>query len=278
MNGVAFLEVAGARLEARFVGRSPPGAPTLVFLHEGLGSVSRWKEFPDRVCAATGLGALVYSRRGYGRSDGVPPTARPARYMHDEAYESLPAVLDAAAPGPMILVGHSDGASIALLFAGAERPPRRVRGVIAMAPHLFVEDVSVTSIAAILDAWNTTDLRERMTKHHGANVDGAFLGWNGAWLSPEFRAWNIEREVARVAVPILVIQGEDDEYGTKAQVSAVERLAQGTVEVVMLSECGHAPWRDREDETVEAIRRFVVRLGTSPADETLTTRPGTGSA
>jgi pimeloyl-ACP methyl ester carboxylesterase len=177
----------------------------------------------------------------------------------------------------VILVGHSDGASIALLFAAADQD-RRVRGVVAMAPHLFVEDVSVTSIASILDAWNTTDLRERMTKHHGANVDGAFLGWNGAWLSPEFRAWNIEREVAQVECPVLVIQGEDDEYGTKAQVSAVERLAQGMVEVVMLAGCRHAPWHDCEDDTVEAIRRFVTRLETSPGDETLTTRAPTGSA
>jgi pimeloyl-ACP methyl ester carboxylesterase len=128
-----------------------------------------------------------------------------------------------------------------------------------MAPHLFVEDVAVRNIAAVAESWRTTDLRERLARYHGANVDGAFLGWNGVWLDPEFRAWNIEREVARVAVPVLVIQGEDDEYGTLAQVEALQRLVRGPVESRVLRECGHAPWKDQEDETVAAIARFVTR-------------------
>ncbi|MGO8995633.1 MAG: alpha/beta fold hydrolase [Polyangiaceae bacterium] len=263
MRSSTFLDAAGARLEARFVGSSPAGAPMLVFLHEGLGSVGGWKDFPDRVCDATGLGALVYSRRGYGASDPVEARARPVRYMHDEAYVALPAVLEAANLADVILVGHSDGASIALLFAAEEakkEKAQRVRGVVAMAPHLFVEDVSVKSIAAIAQAWETTDLRGRLARYHGANVDGAFLGWSGAWLDPEFRAWNIEREVARIVRPVLVIQGGEDEYGTLAQVESLKRLARGGVETHVLAECGHAPWRDQADQTLQAITSFVTKL------------------
>jgi pimeloyl-ACP methyl ester carboxylesterase len=253
-----FVEAAGTRLEVRFIGRSPAGTPTLVFLHEGLGSVAHWKGFPERVCEQTGLGGLVYSRRGYGESDPVALAARPVHYMHHEANEVLPALLEATKLDSVILVGHSDGASIALLFAAHDQG-RRARGVVAMAPHLFVEDVAVRNIAAVAESWRTTDLRERLARYHGANVDGAFLGWNGVWLDPEFRAWNIEREVARVAVPVLVIQGEDDEYGTLAQVEALQRLVRGPVESRVLRECGHAPWKDQEDETVAAIARFVTR-------------------
>jgi pimeloyl-ACP methyl ester carboxylesterase len=261
LTAPSHLEAAGQRLEARFVGASPPGAPTLVFLHEGLGSVSRWRDFPDRVCEATGRGALVYSRRGYGASDPVPAAPRNVRYLHDEAYNVLPAVLDAAGLASVILVGHSDGASIALLHA-AEDGEARVRAVVALAPHLFVEDVSVESIRAIAESWKTTDLRARLERHHGANVDGAFLGWNGVWLDPGFRSWTIEREVARVTVPLLVVQGEDDEYGTLAQVEACKRLARGPVTVRLLRECGHAPQRDRPDETCAAIAQFVEGVRT----------------
>ncbi len=247
-----FLDVAGARLEAKRIGASPAGAPTLVFLHEGLGSAAQWKDFPDRVCARTGLGALVYSRRGYGRSDPVPAVARPVRFMHDEAYHVLPAVLDAANLASVVLVGHSDGASIALLYAGADRA-KRARGVVAMAPHLFVEDVTVKSIAATTEAWKTTDLRARLARYHGANVDGAFLGWSGAWLDPAFRAWNLEPDLAHLDVPVLGLQGEDDEYGTLAQLEALKSLAPEHVTTRVLAKCGHAPWREKPEETLEAI-------------------------
>ena len=259
MSDVTKLQAGGASLEVRFVGSSPRGAPTLVFLHEGLGSVAQWKDFPDRVCARLGLGALVYSRRGYGASDGVSAKPRPVRFMHDEA-EVLSELLDATKLEPVILVGHSDGASIALLCAAADAG-NRVRAVVAMAPHLFIEDVTVKSIAAIAESWNRTDLRGRLAKYHGANVDGAFLGWSAVWLSEAFRAWNIEREVERIAVPVLAIQGEDDEYGTLAQVEALERRARGKVDVRVLAECGHAPWKDQGAPTLEAMAAFVERLG-----------------
>jgi pimeloyl-ACP methyl ester carboxylesterase len=254
-------------LEARVIGSVRRDRPTLVFLHEGLGCAAQWREFPDRVAAGTGLAALVYSRRGYGASDPVLPVARSVRFMHDEAYAVLPALLDAAAVGPVVLVGHSDGASIALLYAAKERG-ERVRAVVAIAPHLFVEDVTVKSIAAITETWHRSpDLRTRLSRYHGTNVDGAFLGWSGVWLDPRFRGWNIEPEVTGLAVPVLVVQGEDDEYGTLAQVEACERaLREGAnggsprFERCVLAGCGHAPQRDRQEETCGAVEAFVGRV------------------
>jgi pimeloyl-ACP methyl ester carboxylesterase len=246
------LEVAGHRLEQD---RVEGAAPALVFLHEGLGCVSLWRDFPRAVAGATGSAALVYSRRGYGRSD---PSPRPwsLRFMHDEALRVLPAVLDAAGIDDAVLVGHSDGASIALVYAGAIG--LRVRGVVAMAPHVMVEPVCVASIAAVrahYDAPGST-LRERLAKHH-ADVDGAFHGWAGAWLDPGFLSWDLRGYLPGVRVPVMVIQGEDDEYGTLAQVDEIERLVSGPVERVILPACGHAPQRDRRDETLAAIARFA---------------------
>ena len=255
------IEAAGQRLEVRFAGDRSGEGPVLVFLHEGLGSMAQWRDFPDRVCADAGWPGLVYSRRGYGASDPVPPVAREVAFMHDEAYVVLPALLDAAQVRSAVLVGHSDGASIALLHAAKEGGVR-VKGVVAMAPHLFVEDVTVKSIAAITETWHRSpELRTRLARYHGANVDGAFLGWSGVWLDPRFRSWNIEREVADLRVPLLVVQGADDEYGTLAQVEACERLVpRGLVEVEVLPECGHAPQKDQPEKTLRAITRFLRRV------------------
>lgn len=249
----ASIVAAGRRLECAWHGPPPDEAPTLVFLHEGLGSVSTWRDFPRDVAAATGCGALVYSRWGYGRSDAVT-LPRPLRYMHDEGLVALPEVLAAATVRDAILVGHSDGASIAIVCAGSVAA--RVRALVLEAPHVFCEDVSVNSIAAAADAYRTTDLRARLARHH-ADVDGAFWGWNRAWLDPGFRAWNIEEYLPGVRVPALVIQGEDDEYGTIAQVEAIERGSGARVERLLLAKCGHAPHRDRRAETLDAIVRFV---------------------
>lgn len=261
--GPGFLHAGGRRLEYVWHGPPPGEAPTLVFLHEGLGCVSLWRDFPARLAEATGCGALVYSRAGYGRSDPVP-LPRPVRFMHDEGLRVLPEVLDAAGVRDAILVGHSDGASIALVHAGSGAADR-VRALVLEAPHVFVEDVSVASIAAIGEAYRDTDLRARLARHHGGNVDCAFHGWNGVWLDPEFRAWNIEDCLPRVAVPVLVVQGEADEYGTVAQVEAIRRQAAGPVETVILPGVGHSPHRDAPDATLEAMARFVGRVvGASP--------------
>jgi pimeloyl-ACP methyl ester carboxylesterase len=211
-----------------------------------------WRDFPDRVAAATNRGALVYSRRGYGASDPVE-LPRPVSFMHDEAWEALPRLLEENGIARPILVGHSDGASIALLHAARHD----VSAVIALAPHVFVEDVSVASIARAAEAYRTTDLRARLERWHGANVDGAFWGWNRVWLDPAFRSWNIEREVEAIAAPILVVQGTADEYGTMAQVESIRRHARAPVETLVLEGCGHHPARERPDETLAAIARFI---------------------
>ena len=253
------LVAAGRRLEAEWHGLPPERAPTLVFLHEGLGSVSAWRDFPGRVADACGMGALVYSRWGYGKSD---PRAAPwpLSYMHDQALASLPEVLDAAGVRDAVLVGHSDGGSVALVFAGSGlAQASRVRSLVLLAPHVFVEELSVRSIAAAADAYRTGDLRERLERHHGANVDGAFWGWNRAWLDPGFRAWNIEDALPHVRAPSLVVQGRDDPYGTLAQVDAIERGSGAPVTRLVLDACGHAPHRDHPDAVSDAIRRFLGR-------------------
>lgn len=243
----------GHRLEAVWHGAAPDAAPTLVFLHEGLGSVSTWRDVPAELAARSGCGALVYSRIGYGASEPVS-VPRPLTYMHDEA-ELLPDVLDAAGVRDAILVGHSDGGSIAILHAGSSRS--RVRGLVLEAPHVFVEDLSVASIAAARDEYLHGDLRARLARHH-RDVDGAFWGWNRAWLDPGFRSWNIEDALPGIDVPILCIQGADDPYGTLAQIDAIERRAGGPTERVILADCGHAPHRDQREATLEAIVRFAA--------------------
>lgn len=250
------------RMEYRWIGHRgtalhDASLPVLVFLHEGLGSVSLWKDFPDSVAAATGLPALVYSRFGYGGSDPCR-LPRPLTYMHEEGESVLPQLLQALGVQKHILVGHSDGASISLINAGSgERPD--LLGVVAMAPHVFCEEISVTSIRAAGKAYAEGDLKPRLEKYHGANVDVAFRGWCDAWLDPAFMRWNIEAYVDRIGVPVLVIQGEDDEYGTVAQVDSIVRRA-GAGESVMLPGCGHSPQRDQPEATRRAITAFVQTI------------------
>lgn len=254
-----FLEVGGVRLEYRWTGPLPPSAdhaPTLVFLHEGLGSVSLWKDFPDRLAERTGCGALVYSRAGYGKSDPVP-LPRPVHFMHDEA-AILPRVLEAAGVRESFLVGHSDGASIALIHAGRDRPAG-LRGLILEAPHVFTEPSGLESIAKIADVYRNTDLREKLARHHGANVDVAFWGWNGVWLDPHFRAWNLEEFLPGIQVPILILQGDRDEYGTWKQVEAIERQSGGPVESMLIENCGHSPHRDQPEVALAAMAEWLKR-------------------
>lgn len=247
----------GRRLEYRWHGPGPEEAPTLVFLHEGLGSVSHWRDFPERLASATGCGALVYSRAGYGASDPAE-LPRSVRYMHHEAVAVLPEVLERTGVRTAIPVGHSDGASIALIHA-ALCTGSPVRALILEAPHVFVEDVSVRSIAEAAEAYRTTDLRSRLKRHH-ADVDAAFWGWNDIWLDEEFRHWNIEALLPRVRCPTLVVQGREDPYGTLAQVEAIQRQAAGSVQVLVLEDCGHAPHRDHPEVVLEAMRAFVERV------------------
>jgi len=250
-----FVTVCSHRIEYERIGTACAHRPTLVFLHEGLGSIARWRDFPDRVAQATNCDAVVYSRYGYGNSD---PLAEPrtVRYMHDEALIALPEFLDRLSIERPILIGHSDGGSIALIHTGAAARP--VTAVITLAAHVLVEDVSVASITAAKTAYETTDLRARLARHH-ADVDSAFLGWNRIWLAPEFRGWNIEEYLPRIACPVLAIQGEDDEYGTMAQMRRIgARVAD--VRLLELEDCRHSPHRDQPEAVLAAVTRFVDRI------------------
>jgi pimeloyl-ACP methyl ester carboxylesterase len=245
--------VDGKRLETAYLPGHREHAPAIVLLHEGLGSVALWKDFPERLRERTGCAVFAYSRYGYGGSEALAEK-RPLTYMHHEGEVVLPALLRAVGIERPVLLGHSDGASIALLYAGFA--PEAVRGLIVLAPHLFVEDVSVRSIAQAKVAYETTDLRARLARYHD-DPDSAFRGWNDAWLDPDFRAWNIEASLAHVRCPVLAIQGEDDEYGTRAQIDALAaRLPRART--LMLPACGHSPHRDRPAETLTAIAAFVA--------------------
>jgi pimeloyl-ACP methyl ester carboxylesterase len=250
---VETLVVAGQRLEvARIAGA--PSLPTLVFLHEGLGSVSAWRDFPAALAAATGLGAFVYSRAGYGRSQPIV-RPRPLDFMHREA-QLLPELLARAGISDAIFVGHSDGGSIALIYAAAcgDRP----RALILEAPHVFVEGAALVAIAETRTRYEGGDLRARLARHH-ADVDGAFYGWNDVWLDPEFRRWNLESLLPRVHVPTLVIQGVDDRFGTLAHVDAVRRQLGAPCATLVLPDCGHSPHREQPAATLAAMTDFVRR-------------------
>lgn len=252
------VEVSDGRIEYRWAGSGLRDAalPVLVFLHEGLGCVALWKDFPDTVAAATGLPALVYSRIGYGGSSPCD-LPRPITYMHHEGEAVLPELLAVLGVQRHVLVGHSDGASISLINAGSgERPD--LLGVVAMAPHVFCEDVSVSSIHAAGKAYAEGDLKPRLAKYHGDNVDVAFRGWCDSWLNPDFLRWNIEGYVDRIKVPVLVIQGEDDEYGTAAQVDSIARRC--GAKTLMLPACGHSPQRDQPHASLRAISEFSREL------------------
>jgi pimeloyl-ACP methyl ester carboxylesterase len=256
---VASVVAGGHRLETQWVRpRQSAGAPrpVLVFLHEGLGSVALWKDFPGRVVEVTGCPALVYSRYGYGQSERLA-APHAVDYMHREALEVLPDLLGQLAISDPILIGHSDGASIALIHAGAARWP--VRGLVAMAPHVFVEDLTIESIAQAKVAFDTTDLPRKLGRYH-ADVNSAFRGWNDIWLQPAFRAWNIEKSLPGIACPVLLIQGQDDRYGSMAQIDAIERQVCGPVRTLKLSGCGHSPHVDRPERTLQAIAGFVEEL------------------
>jgi pimeloyl-ACP methyl ester carboxylesterase len=252
------IEVNGNRLEAQWYGPPPGQALTLVFLHEGLGCVEMWHEFPGELAAATGCSALVFSRLGYGGSDACA-LPRPLRFMHHEGLGVLPEVVDKAGITECVLIGHSDGGSIGIIYAGGT-PALPLKGLVTLAAHVFCEDLSVQSIQAAREHYLEGDLREKLEKYHGPNVDCAFWGWNDAWLHPDFRKWNLEEYLPGIRVPFLAIQGEEDPYGTPAQVDAIVRQAGEGAEALMLDNCGHAPHRDRPQATLNAMRDFILHL------------------
>jgi pimeloyl-ACP methyl ester carboxylesterase len=251
------VRLAGGVVEVRTIGRATADEPAIVMLHEGLGSVSIWRDLPERLAERTGLAVVAYSRLGYGWSDGVS-LPRPPTFLHDEADGPLPALLDALGVRDVILFGHSDGATIALLFAA--RFPGRVRGAVVLAPHLFVEDVSLAGIQAAGRAYEGTDLRARLARHH-LSVDVAFRGWHDTWLDSRFaEALRLDCDIGAIRAPILAIQGDQDEYGTFAQLDALASGSGGPVETRRLAGVGHSPHRDREGEVLGESARFIDAL------------------
>ncbi|MGH8742227.1 MAG: alpha/beta fold hydrolase [Burkholderiales bacterium] len=250
---MSILKAAGRSLACEWLGEEG-GKPVLVFLHEGLGSIRQWRDFPAQVARATGCRALVYDRYGYGQSEVLQESRRTVRFMHDEALLSLPQLLQEADIRKPILIGHSDGASIALIHAGAGH---EVRAAVAMAPHVFIEPVCLTSIDKAKNVFETTDLPARLGRYH-RDVRKTFYGWADVWLDPEFEGWDIRGDyLPNVRCPVLAIQGHDDEYGTMAQLDEIERRVAGRCELLKLERCGHSPFRDQADASLAAITRFI---------------------
>lgn len=252
------ISVSNVDLECRRISAASSAHPTLIFLHEGLGCVALWRDFPDRLCAMTECPGFIYSRQGYGRSDAIP-LPRPIDFMHTEGLAVLPKLLDAAKIESAILIGHSDGASIALINGGGVRDPRVV-GIISIAAHVFIEELSIESIEAARTAYATTDLREKLAKYHGDNVDCAFRGWNEVWLDNDFRAWNLEEYLPRIDVPVLAVQGVKDQYGTPAQIEAICRGVGRTAESHMIEGCGHSPHLEATEETLEILSEYIMGI------------------
>jgi len=255
----ATLRLRDGRIEV--VRASPPGAdpgaPTLIFLHEGLGSAGLWRDYPQRLAARTGCPALAYSRFGYGGSDPVA-LPRPLDYMQREALDVLPELVAQAGVGAHILIGHSDGASIALIYAARANAPQ-LRGVVSEAAHVFCEPVTVASIERAKADFLSGRLRDSLARHHGANTDVAFFGWCDAWLDPGFRAWDIGADLASVRVPVLALQGDADPYGTALQLDAIRQRLGTAARIRIVERCGHAPHRDRPVVVLDAMAAFIER-------------------
>ncbi len=250
-----FMEIAGHRLHYRWLSPDVVGAPVL-FLHDGLGSVDLWRGFPQGLVEACRHPGLAYSRYGNGWSDPLTGP-RPPDYMHDEALRTLPEIIDTMVSRPPVLVGHSDGASIALIYAGSGHP---VEGLVLLAPHVFVERRTTQQIAAVRDGFATSDMPAKMGRYH-VHPEATFRGWADVWLSPAFRSWSIEKYLPGVRCPILLIQGDDDEYGTTRQLDAVETAVPTSVQRLMVAGAQHSPHLSHPDLVIAASSRFIAGLG-----------------
>lgn len=248
--------VTGHRIECEWYAPRRDGPP-IVLMHEGLGSVAMWRDFPAALSERTGVGLLVYSRFGYGKSSPCPPEPVGDRYMHREALDALPELLDARGIESPVLVGHSDGGSIALIHAGGAGRP--VKGVVTLAAHVFNEDICVNAIKAARSAFQNTDMKQKLARYHD-DPEGAFLLWNQAWLAPSFLDWNIEEYLPAIRCPVLALQGRDDEYGTEAQIEAIRTQVAGPVESHIIPDCRHSPHRDQPEEVLRLIDAFIRRI------------------
>lgn len=260
------LKVGGRSLEWGVFGPAPAdcGRPVIVMLHEGLGCLALWRDFPEQLAQATGHPVFAYSRAGYGQSD-ADDLPRPLTYMTREAISVLPEILGAISAEGLILMGHSDGATIAAIYAGKVFD-LRLRGLIAIAPHFFAEPMGLAEIADAKVMFETTDMKDRMAKYH-RDPEATFRGWNDAWLDPGFEAWNVEDALDMLRVPTLAVQGADDQYGTLAQVRAIKERSPESVDLVVLDGCRHSPHVDRPESTLAVVTDFVTRLEASKTNE-----------
>ncbi len=253
-----FIEAAGRRLRAQWIGGvAGRETPVLVFLHEGLGGIGQWRGVPEDLCQRTGLKGLVYERWGFGESDRLT-LPRPLDYMAQEAEEALPDVLKACGISRPILIGHSDGGSIALLHASAH--PENTRACVCIAAHVFVEDITLEGIRGVLGHWEGGDLKPRLARYHGANTEAMFRGWAETWLHPDFRGWNIEACLPAVACPLLVMQGENDEHATLAQVEAITGGVSGPAETCIVPACAHSPHLEAREDVLTHMAAFIAAL------------------
>ena len=250
------IKINGLELDYVWHGPSPNEAATIIFLHEGLGCVEMWRDFPEQVAHKTGFGALVYSRAGYGKSDPIS-LPRPVTFMHREALEVLPALINAFAIKDPILLGHSDGGSIALIYAGSVQPIPAI-ALVLEAPHVFVEPLSIASIEKAKVEYEKGSLKSGLQRYHGDNLECAFRGWNDVWLNPEFLSWNIESFLPNISAPVLLIQGKNDQYGTQRQLESISAGCPGPVQTELLAECGHSPHRDQPQIVLELVSSFLT--------------------
>ena len=256
-----FIRAGGHRLRVRKLSHPDSDGegsqPTLVFLHEGLGSIEMWHDFPTILAETTACDCLIYDRWGHGRSDPLD-VKRTLGYVHGEALDSLPEVLDHSHVDDAILIGHSDGGSIALIFAAEY--PEVTRGIITEAAHVFVEETTLQGIREALVIYNTTDLKQKLTRYHGDNTEKIFRAWSDTWLQPDFRSWDIQDCLPKIKCPLLVIQGEDDQYGTAAQVEAITSQVTGKSKPLLIPNCGHIPHKEARDRVVREMTEFILEL------------------
>lgn len=252
-----FIQADGRRLRAAWVGAVPAGRPVLVFLHEGLGSIAQWRDFPAALCRRTGTRGLVYERWGHGGSEPLE-LPRPDDFLEHEAEQALPGLLDACGIERPVLIGHSDGGTIALLFAAAF--PERPLGLITEAAHVFLDRVTLAGVTEVAARWRAGDLRARLERYHDANSEAMFRGWAETWLRPERRTWRITDKLGRIICPLLAIQGEDDEHGLPAQLDAIAAGVSGPAERLMVPGCGHAPHHQARPFVLERMADFVRAL------------------
>jgi len=257
LSDSGFLDIGAQRLEYRMIGPRPEAAPTLVLLHQGLGCVGMWEDFPEKIQAATGAGVFVYSREGYGQSSPVT-LPRPLSFMHQEAQQTLPQILDTIGFQRGLLVGHSDGASIAAIYGGSHQD-HRVGGLVLIAPHFIVEDATIAAIAAMRKAYDLTDLRARLGRWH-ADADATVHGWSDVWLKGDFRKWDLTEFLAYIRVPVLIVQGEDDQYGTVRQIEIAQQECYCPVEVALLPGAMHVPQREAPEVTLQVVSDFIGRV------------------